>query len=285
MSVSVKNQESPAEVGDSRPVSVRALQIGFVLLVGLAVLGIVLTLWTPYVSHLVWKTVEADIVSTASVISIKPMLATVSSERFVPLVVGPISLEVPESLLENMRTRPTSEGPLLILEDGSRRLMLTLPVDGRQFVQEMTRGFDEVSTWTYPRLFLSICKAQSSDASFAMSAEELRWHRWLLTRRAELRDARTVEYLVGPDMEANFVGMSFGTGRFDWSTTDGRAAGSIYFTESEPTEGTWMRQVCTSFRINPNADFDSLRDETWNALMQMTSNRDDLPGDHGKADR
>lgn len=150
MSVSVKNQESPAEVGDSRPVSVRALQIGFVLLVGLAVLGIVLTLWTPYVSHLVWK---------------------------------------------------------------------------------------------------------------------------------------TVEYLAGPDMEANFVGMSFGTGRFDWSTTDGRAAGSIYFTESEPTEGTWMRQVCTSFRINPNADFDSLRDETWNALMQMTSNRDDLPGDHGKADR
>ncbi len=248
------------------------------ILIVLAVLCGALACSIRFGPHILWVIVDSDGSSNVHQIPSKALVSGPSDSPFVTCQVGPLSFALPESLSKNVDVESGLHGQLLVFDDANRVLSFQIPYRYEGFFTVPgASDFPEKAEWTAPRIHKAILDAASSDFSFAMSHEELRWHKYLLKQRS-LRptDIKSIEYLWRQDLEATLISTG-DSWLFEWSTIDRKWMGKMHFMVPSTSESEdWIRQVCTTFTLNGNpAIFDNLDDKSVELLVSIRPQNSD----------
>lgn len=113
--------------------------------------------------------------------------------------------------------RPSNGGINLHFTDNTRTAIVNL-TPMRDFVMFPMTDYPDKVGQTDMRLYREIANVGSSDFSFDMTREQLRWHKWLVTNRSFIPDVESIEYVDKPDLVANLLRFLPTTYSFEWST-------------------------------------------------------------------
>ena len=219
------------------------------LLFGIATVACLLAFSVRFGPHLVWRVSYSHTAVGVNSVPCKPLISNALTEEVVSCHVGPFSFELPRSMANPIDVRRGIGGVNLQFGDGERTLILNLtPLENVEIFP--LADFPDKPKLTYARAYKEILTADSHDFSFAMSRDEFRWHKWLLTNRTLIPETiESMEFHRSAELEGNLLfAPSFRC--FDWATIDGTWKGTIHFQGSPQDDLNWARHVCTTFAIN-----------------------------------
>ena len=217
------------------------------LLACIAAVALLLGLVVRFGGHAVWLATRTRLPTIqsipASVLNAEPV-----EEEFRNCNIGPISLGLPVSMCQTVQVRrPGSGGINLHFSDNSRTAIVNLTPLQDTVSFPRTEFPDRVGE-TDMRLYREIAAVQSSDFSFAMTNQQLRWHKWLVTNRRFIPEVESIEYRETPELEANLLRFSSTVYNFEWGTTDGKWKGAVTF--HDPTGNPdWIRNAASTFAL------------------------------------
>ncbi len=235
----------------------------FVVIAGFAV---ILTLSRYFAPHVSWIRNRPRASLSIQRIPNKPLVARPPDCPVVTCEVGPISFSLPESLSKSVTIQSVAySGQEFVFDDGERHLTVQFPLRWDNYYEVPgIKEFPDKAAWTNPRISHAIYDASSSDFSFTMSRQQLRWHKWLIEQRLNRSGShiKSLEYLWGPCVEGELRKSVYGTHEiwgFSWSTADRKWVGRVTFTDQSSNDTDWIRHVCSTFVLNGNPEiFESL---------------------------
>lgn len=209
-----------------------------------ALFAVALSLLVRFGPHIVWRlrsTRHFEPIPTKQLAALHPI------DQFATWDFGPISFDLPKAMRPSLDADGAAAGPFSFVDPHGRSLVFVAP--SRSYVDELTKGYPDKATLTFPRLYSEMVTAASDDFSFGMSLRDLEWHRRLLEMRAVIQsDVQLVQNLWRPSFDANLI--SRGTYQvFQWETVDRRWSGRMHFTSPSVDDTRWVEHACNTFSI------------------------------------
>jgi len=176
-----------------------------------------------------------------------------TTETFFRCQVGPIAIDLPESMRGNFDAQRdlSNDRVSLRFTDGIRTAHVNV-TPMKDFVMFPMSGFPNKKNDTHSQLYRQIAAVKSSDFSFWMTTDELRWHKWLITNRRLLHEPESIENIDCTSMEGNLLRFPSTKGicyNFEWATTDGEWKGAVSF-EDPADNPNWIKHAASTFDLN-----------------------------------
>ena len=221
------------------------------LLVAVTVMAIAMALSVRFGPHVLWKTIYRKNSSGTISIPTQPLVDEDPNEELVGCRLGPIFFEIPRSFTDEVEFQAGK----LHFRNGEEQVILALP--GHANMPNLAE-FPEKAKLTQPQLFREVWDAQSSDFSFSMSVRELRWHQWMLRLRSPGPNTfvSSAEFSWGTDLDG-ILGIGDHGATFQWSSTDSKWDGTVYFPRPTEENLDWIRHLCATLSID--GDLSGLR--------------------------
>jgi hypothetical protein len=196
-------------------------------------IALLLTLGLSKAPHVYWICIQSG---PASAVPTAPLPASPEPENTKLFQVGPLSVR----LAPGWAQARGSAGPLLF-RNGGRAIIISCE--------------ETASDPSLVRLQEAAYRAGRDDFRWSMSWQELADFRSLLVYKKLVCSSwvSKVETLYREDLEGLLLA---GDKRasFDWVSTDGKASGTLLFSEEGPTiDLSWVRPVCTGLKYEPGA--------------------------------
>ena len=122
------------------------------------------------------------------------------------------------------------------------------------------------------QIYKEIASANSTDFSFGMSTEQLRWHKWLVTNRKFFPSADPMEFVETRELEAKLLRLSPNHSSFEWETTNGEWKGILRFIDPTGDPG-WIRYVASTFELRGDPSvFLQATDVELKAMVSLSQN-------------
>ena len=206
----------------------------------MAVVAILLAAGIRLGEHFAWLA-NSSLLRTIQAIPATPLVVEPVAEKFTSCTIGPMTLELPASMCQrfDVQRDPGNGSISLRFTDNTRTALVNL-TPMRDFVPFQLTGFPDKANQTHFQLCREIAGVRSSDFSFGMTTEQLRWHKWLVTNRRFVPDVESIEYVETAGLEANLLRFSSVAYNYEWGTTDGEWKGAVTFLD--PTGNPdWIR--------------------------------------------
>ena len=230
------------------------------LLIAVTVLAAVLGLWLRFSPHVIFTLFPNPELARVPPGSYRPLVATPPGEQRVRFQAGPLSFELPESLARSVTTIDTGGGRYFRFQADGRTVHVRVPWPQQDHKWLAVRFPDRVRT-TPPRILQQITAVRVSDFSWSMSAGELRWHEWLLSKRNRDGQPPDMEFLWRTDLEGVLLSPRERQSKFEWATVDCQWSGDIFFVNMSADDHNWIRHLCATFTVNGDPNIFTRRNE------------------------
>ena len=258
------------------------------LLVCIALVAMLLAAGIRFGAHFVWLAASSRLRSVESIPTATLVVPPIV-EKFGRCEIGPISLDLPMSMHESFKVQrdPRNGSVNLRFTDSARTVLVNLtPI--RDFAMFPLTGFPDKTDHTHSQLYRQIATVKSSDFSFGMTAEELRWHEWLVTNRQFMPDVESIEHVDKPEFEGNLLRFAPPTGiayNFEWATTDGEWNGAVTF-HDQTDNPDWIRFAASTFAVSgdPSVFQNATDSEIESVIRSFASSKQGRQLSHASAD-
>jgi hypothetical protein len=217
------------------------------LLASIACIAVLLALGIRFGEHARWYVTSVQR-PTITAVPVTPLVVEPIAEETTSIIIGPYSLRLPASMCQAFEVkRQNGFGPALLFTDNTRKAIIHLsPAHNARFFS--MADFPSKAGRTDFQIYKEIASANSTDFSFGMSTEQLRWHKWLVTNRKFFTNVEPIEVVETRELEAKLLRLSPNHSSFEWETTNGEWKGMLRFIDPTGDPG-WIRFVASTFEL------------------------------------
>jgi hypothetical protein len=239
------------------------------LLACIACIALLLALGIRFGAHALWYVTGVQR-PTITAVPLTPLVVEPIAEETTSVIIGPYSLRLPASMCQSFEVkRPTGFGVVLLFTDNTRKAIIHLsPSHNARFFP--MADFPSKAGLTDFQIYKEIVSANSTDFSFGMSTEQLRWHKWLVTNRKFFPNVEPIKFVETRELEAKLLRLSSNHSSFEWETTNGEWKGVLRFIDPTGDPG-WIRYVASTFELRGDPSvFSHATDAELKAMVSLS---------------